>query len=158
MTFDSYLPPSIGDIFLYGLLWGIGVGIVFGGVTALVCFAFKSEGAKNAITTALLIGAGIGVLGGAIGGGSTVNAENMNILQSNVSKKYKTQITEMGHDEYARGAAYSPKETKMHDVTITVNGKSQLAYLEQNPNTNEPTLYDYDTKQPLKSLEKNSEK
>lgn len=158
MTFDSYLPPNIFDILLYGLMWGVGACIVFGGVTAVVCLAFKSEGAKSAIKGALIIGAAFGVLGGAIGGGSTVNDDNMNILQSNVSKKYNTQITEMGHNDSARGAPYSPKETKTHDVTIIIDGKTQLAYLKQDPETFEPTLLDYDTKQPLKNLEKNTEK
>lgn len=158
MTFDHYLPPNLLHIIFAGLLWGGGACIVFGGVTAAVCLAFKSEGAKSAVKGALLIGAAFGLIGGAIGGGSTVNDDNMNILQSNVSKKYNTQITEMGHDDYARGAPYSPKETKTHEVTILVDGKSELAYLKQDPETFEPTLLDYDTKQPLKSLEKNSEK
>ena len=158
MTFDSYLAPNVGDILLYALIGGIGGAILFGGVTAFVCLLFRSEGAKKAIKAAVLIGLVLCGLPGALIGGGTVNVENMNILQSNVAKKYDTQITEMGHDEYARGAAFSPKETKMHDVTIVVNGKTELAYLEQNPNTHEPTLYDYDTKQPLKSLEKNQGK
>lgn len=148
MTFDQYLPISIIDIILYGLLWAVIIAAVVGAVTALVCLAFKTEGAKQAIMWSFVVGAGMGLLGGGIGGGTSVNDDNYNILQTNISKKYNATITNMGEKPSSRGASYSPTDKRTHEVTIVADNKSQLALLAQDEKTNEPTLLDYDTQQP----------
>ena len=152
MTFDQYLPISIADIFIQGLVGALGTGIFFGGITGLVCLAFRSEGGKKATLSMFLIGAFFGAFfGGFIGGGS-VNDDNMRILQTNVSKKYDTQITGMGIKPGTRGSTYDSTDKETHEVTIVVKGKSTLAYLQQDEKTNEPTLLDYDTKQPMQDI------
>lgn len=82
--------------------------------------------------------------------------ENSKILQQNVMKKYDARIVKMAIDPSGGRSSepYPASNKTTHEVTIKTNDETKLAYLKQDQDTNEPTLLNYDTKQPLTNLEK----
>lgn len=152
MEYQQYTTYTFLDLFLNGLKWAAIIGIVVA-IPFFIGFIVKQTASrKDAFIQALVGAAFAGLLFGIFVPQIFAAPENDKVLDHNIAQKYNARITQMGHQQTNRGAAYSPTDKAMHEVTVVANGESKLAYLQQDERTNEPTLYNYDTKKPLTDI------
>lgn len=156
MDFQPYVHVDQTYNVFMGLLALFVFGAISAGLTALVC---RFLPLKDKISPALYAAAGFGVAGLFIGlafSYSVDNNTNMEILKQNIAQKYGDQIelTDMGIAPNSKGAPYRAVAWQAHEVKIKTDGKTSVAILSQDKDTNEPTLVDFDTKQPLPELNK----
>lgn len=149
MEYQQYITYSFPYLALNALKWAaIFVAII--GLPFFLVFLFKkTESVRHALFNALVGAAFAGVLVGGFTPGFLAQDDNRTILNQNIAKKYDAQVTEQG---MKNRDAYSPTDKQQHKVMIMANGKSMPAYLQQDEKTNEPTLFNYDTKQPLTDI------
>jgi hypothetical protein len=155
MEYQQYITYSFLDLALNGLKGAAIIGIIVS-LPFMFVFAIKKTVTTKDLLIKPLAGAAFaGLLLGIFVPQILTSPENDKVLDHNIAQKYNARITQMGHQETNRGAAYNPTDKSMHEVTIVANGESKLAYLQQDERTNEPTLYNYDTKKPLTDILKN---
>ena len=126
-------------------------GAVGAGLTYLVCLLFR---VKDKISPSLFVGgcfAAAGLFSGFVISYSVDNNSNMDVLKQNITQKYgsEVEIVDMGVKPNSKGAPYRAIDWEAHEVKIKTSGKTSVAVLSQNKDTNEPTLTDFDTHQPL---------
>ena len=156
MDFQQYVPDDFGYGLSIGLLCAAIIGSVLAFLVGILGLLFWRKHILYGIGWAFIAGAMFGVAAGFVFSIDIGRTENTKILQQNISKKYDAKIIKMATDPNSgRSASPYPASNKTtHEVTIKVNGETKLAYLKQDQDTNEPTLLNYDTKQPLTNLEK----
>lgn len=156
MEFEPYVNVDGTYNAFMGILALFLFGAVGAGLTVGVCFLLKL---KDKISPALFTFAGFGMMGLFVGLTFTYSVDNnanMDILKQNIAQKYGDQIeiTSMGVNPNSKGAPYRAVDWTSHEVKIKVDGKTSVAILSQNKDTYEPTLVDFDTKQPLPEFRK----
>lgn len=162
MAYEQYLPVNVFDVITHTVFWGLVVGASFGLITGIVCLIRRSANKKKTIAIVALIGASWGMWDGFLEGSDTVDARNLSILSSNVSKKYDVQEINLGY-RVERPRNDSPKEKPTmkdaQDVTVvSSSGKYYELTLVQDKNTNEPTLLDMKTQTPHTDLLRSNNK
>lgn len=151
MEYQQYITYSFLYLLLNALKWAAIFGAVIGLPFFIVFLFRKTAGVKHVLFNALVGAAFAGALVGGFVPGFLAQDQNRTILNQNIAKKYDAQVTEQGMKNRDQ---YSPTDKQQHKVMIMADGKSIPAYLAQDETTNEPTLFDYDTKKPLTNLEK----
>lgn len=151
MEYQQYTTYSFWESLLNALKLAIALAPIIA-LPAFIVFLFKKTPlTRTALINSLVAGAFIGALIGGFVPSFMAQDGNKRVLAENISKKYEyTQVVK--HELRTRSDPYSPTSKEMHGVTILVNGESRLAYLQQDEKTNEPTLFNYDTKQPLTDI------
>lgn len=151
MEYQQYTTYSFWESLLNALKLAVVLGPLIG-LPAFIVFLFKKTPmTRTALINSLVAGAFIGALLGGFVPSFLAQDGNRRVLAENISQKYaNTQVVK--HELRTRSDPYPPTSKKMHGVTISVHGESRLAYLQQDEKTNEPTLFNYDTKQPLTDI------
>lgn len=151
MEFEPYIhldESYNGIVGLISLFFASALGT---GLAALVCAIFR---VKDRIPPTIFASGICGVIGLFVGFAlsySIDNEKNLEILHHNVAQKYGSdiEIIDMGIKPNSKGAPYRAIDWQSHEVKIKTGDKTSLAILSQDKNTNEPTLLNFDTRQPL---------
>ena len=153
MTFEQYVPDGTAYGFMNGFIWMMILGFAPAIIALLLGLLFWRKQAIQGAAWTLVAGAMLGAFAGFIFSVDVGRMENNKILQHNIMEKYDARIVKMGMTNQGRSSEPYPASNKTtHEVTIKVNGETKLAYLKQDQDTNEPTLLNYDTKQPLTDI------
>jgi apolipoprotein N-acyltransferase len=149
MSFQPYYSTPLSGYIINALLW-VGIMTVICVIAVGVVMLLDREFQRRVLLGGIIAGVIIGGLGGVMCAGIGDQDVNVSILQANIEKKYDVQSETFDFTTTKGGGhGWTPTQSDPQQVIVKVNNVSHVTTLTQNPQTNEPTLIDADTKKDI---------